>query len=55
MKVKKTDLPVMAPESEILPAGGDLDDMQDEDDDDIEDDEVGRTIMASVAPAGGLN
>lgn len=52
MKVKKTDLPVMAPESEILPAGLDdsvmsdmSDDLQDEEDDDtdIDDDEVSRT------------
>lgn len=46
MKVKKTDLPVLPPESDILPAldEGDLDDIQDEDDDDsdIEDDEVRR-------------
>ena len=47
MKVKKTDLPVMAPESEILPApledASDMDDLQTEDDDeeaDVEDDEV---------------
>lgn len=50
MKVKKTDLPVMAPESEILPAGldetsGDLDDLQDDEDEDtdMDDDEVRKT------------
>lgn len=46
VKVKKTDLPVMAPESEILPAAledaTDIDDLQDEEEDDadVDDDEV---------------
>lgn len=46
VKVKKTDLPVMAPESEILPAAledaSDIDDLQDEEEDDadVDDDEV---------------
>lgn len=44
MKVKKTDLPVLPPESEILPAldDADMDDLQDEDEEDadVDDDEV---------------
>lgn len=44
-KVKKTDLPVIPPESEILPS---LDDTDDNFSDDLEDDEdLGKILMSS--------